>query len=216
MLPIVFILITIISIVLFYWATGKNKWVLILSFLWMLVLGIASGSQFFENTAAKPPRFLFVLLGSVVLYAFIYKQVQKNKLNARLLLAIHILRIPVELILYQLFLLKMVPVLMTYKGWNFDIVMGISATLLLIWLLFFKKALSPLLVKWWNVAGLVFLTAIVCIAILSSPLPMQLLAFEQPNIAVLQFPYIYLPAVIVPIVYLSHFLALQKEATNRI
>ncbi|MEM9987092.1 MAG: hypothetical protein AAF804_18515, partial [Bacteroidota bacterium] len=47
------------------------------------------------------------------------------------------------------------------------------------------------------------------IAILSAPLPFQQLAFEQPNVAVLRFPYVLLPGVVVPLVLLSHLLSLK-------
>lgn len=63
---------------------------------------------------------------------------------------------------------------------------------------------------------LIMLTIIVSIAILSAPFPFQQLAFEQPNVAVLRFPYILLPSVIVPLVYLSHFITLKWLANNHL
>jgi hypothetical protein len=51
---------------------------------------------------------------------------------------------------------------------------------------------------------------IVLTAILSAPLPIQQLAFEQPNIAVMYFPFVYLPGFIVPIVLFSHLVSLKK------
>ena len=66
----------------------------------------------------------------------------------------------------------------------------------------------------WNVLGLGFLLTIVGIAILSAPLPFQQLAFEQPNIAVLRFPYVLLPGIVVPLVGLSHLLHLKQLLTQ--
>jgi hypothetical protein len=51
---------------------------------------------------------------------------------------------------------------------------------------------------------------IVVTAILYAPLPIQQLAFEQPNIAVMYFPFVYLPGFIVPIVLFSHLVSLKK------
>lgn len=96
---------------------------------------------------------------------------------------------------------------MTFEGWNWDIFSGISASILLI--LQLRGKLSAQLLQIWNYAGLILLAIIVFTAILSSPLPFQLMAFDQPNIAVLNFPFIFLPGIIVPIVILSHALLLK-------
>lgn len=209
MLPFLFISITILSFALFYLGTGKDKWFLILSALWVLIVGIVSFSGYFTNTLAKPPRFLLILLGAIILSVIFYKIVRKNHLNSYLLLSIHILRLPIELVLYQLFIEQKVPLLMTFKGWNLDILMGVSAIILLLYLLYSKNKLPKYFILTWNILGLILLLFIVAIAILSSPLPFQKLAFDQPNIAVLYFPYVYLPAYIVPLVLLSHILTVR-------
>lgn len=210
MLPFVFITITLLSFTLFYFGIGKDKRFLILGTLWILIIGIISFSGYFLNTQAKPPRFLLILLGAIILSVIIYKIVRKNHLNSNILLAIHTLRLLIELILYQLYIEKKVPVLMTFKGCNFDILMGISAIILLLYLLLSKNRLPKTFILTWNILGLIFLLFIVAIAILSSPLPVQKLAFDQPNIAVLHFPYVYLPAFVVPLVLLSHILTLRN------
>ena len=48
--------------------------------------------------------------------------------------------------------------------------------------------------------GLGLLANIVIIAVLSFPSPIQQFGFEQPNIGLAYFPFIWLPAIIVPIV----------------
>jgi len=57
---------------------------------------------------------------------------------------------------------------------------------------------------------------IVLTAILSAPLPIQQLAFEQPNIAVMYFPFVYLPGFIVPIVLFSHLVVISKLTRNNL
>lgn len=214
MLSFIFIGITLLSLLLFYYATGKSKRVLLVNILWILVVGVISYSGYFTNTSAKPPRFLVVLLAVISLSVFLLKTVNRTKLNTNLLLAIHTLRLPIELVLYQLFLQKKVPILMTFKGWNFDILIGISAIFLLLYLWCTKNRLSKIFTLIWNILGLILLTAIVIIAVLSSPLPLQILALNQPNIAVLQFPFIYLPACVVPIVFASHLLIIKAIRHN--
>lgn len=210
MLTIFFLVITLLSVLLLYLGSRGNRKVLLYFLPWAVFVGGLSLSGFFQNTDAVPPRVIFVL-GPAVLSVLMFAGAFWQKLiPTNYLLAIHALRLPVEITLHQLYLAAKVPVIMTFLGWNFDIVMGLSAILLLLYSWFFKKALNPIFYKLWNVTGLLFLAVIVFIAILSAPLPVQQFAFDQPNIAILEFPYTYLPAMVVPIVLLAHVLGLKQ------
>lgn len=178
--------------------------------LWLPVVAVLSWYGFFKNTQALPPRMLWIVLPSILYTAFFYLKLKALSLKPQYLLAIHALRLPVELVLHHLYLAGKVPVIMTYEGWNFDILSGISAILLLLYMLLFKRKLPPMLMKAWNLAGLLLLGIIVITAILSAPSPFQQFGFDQPNRAILEFPYALLPAVIVPLVALSHILYLKK------
>ena len=214
MLSITFVVITLLTMVLFYFGTGQNRLVLIFSAFWLFVSGGIAYTGYFEDTTATPPRFLPVMLAAAGLSVFFYKKVSQSRLNHNFLVAIHIVRLPVELVLYQLFLLNQVPVLMTFKGWNFDIVMGVSAICIFCYMVLAKRTLPGYFMKLWNIAGMILLTTIVAISILSSPLPIQQLAFDQPNVAVMQFPYVFLPAYIVPVVFVSHILSFQLSSVT--
>lgn len=206
----IFILSTILLPVLFYFGTGKNKKSLITLSFWIFVVGLISYNDFFKNTSAFPPRFIFIPLASISLSVFLFKTVAKNEISSKYLLAIHAIRLPVEIGLHQLFLQKKVPLLMTFNGWNYDIVIGISAIVLLSYSYLTKREIPKLFFMLWNIIGIFFLLWIVIIAILSSPSSFQKLAFDQPNIAILEFPFTFLPTCIVPLVFLSHFLLLKK------
>jgi hypothetical protein len=67
----------------------------------------------------------------------------------------------------------------------------------------------------WNIAALLLLVNVVTIAVMAMPSPMQRLALDQPNIAVLYFPFNWLPSVVVPIVLFSHLASLWKLAVNK-
>lgn len=183
-----------------------TKQLLIFS-LWALITGLLSYFEFYLNTSAFPPRILTVLIPSSLIVIYVYKAVSPQNLNLGWLLAIHLVRIPVELILHKLYVQGEIPQIMTYEGWNFDILSGISAVFILI--LHHTKSLKPQWLYFWNWAALLLLITIVVIAILSSPIPFQQLAFEQPNTAVLRFPFTWLPAIVVPIVFLSHLLTFK-------
>jgi hypothetical protein len=207
-----FTLVTLTSLILFYFATGKNKKLVALFSTWQLTVGIIAGTGIFIS---RPNLFPLLIIVSIAFIIYCLRTIDEKSLNRNFLLGIHILRIPVELTLYQLFLDKKVPELMTFSGWNFDIVIGITALFLLLCVVLIKKELNRKLVVAWNIIGLLFLLFIVALAILSSPLPVQQFAFDQPNIAIAEFPYCYLPTCVVPIVFISHFLLLkEKRETN--
>jgi hypothetical protein len=55
---------------------------------------------------------------------------------------------------------------------------------------------------------------IVLNAVLSVPTAFQQFAFDQPNIAILYFPFNLLPAVVVPLVLLSHLVVIRQLLNN--
>jgi hypothetical protein len=98
---------------------------------------------------------------------------------------------------------------MTFEGRNLDILSGLSAPLIY-YFAFVKKKINSKMVLLWNIVCLMLLINIVSHAVLSAPSPFQQLAFAQPNIAVLYFPFVWLPGCIVPLVLFSHLVALRR------
>lgn len=161
-----------------------------------------------------PPKIvLFGILPAVFIIILLFN-VEKGKLFIDNLSLLHItylniIRIFVEITLHKLFLYKMVPELMTFKGINFDILMGISAPFIAYHGIKRSK-ISRNLILCWNIIGLGLLLNIVTIAFLSAPSPVQKMAFDQPNIALLYFPFSWLPTFIVPVVLFGHLVSIRQ------
>ena len=128
-------------------------------------------------------------------------------LDAATLTLLHIVRIPVEIILFGLYMHKVIPELMTFEGRNWDILSGLSAPLVF-YFGHVHKRINREVILLWNLAALGLLFNIVIHAILCAPSPFQQFAFDQPNIAILYFPYNALPGCIVPIVLFSHLVCI--------
>jgi hypothetical protein len=217
---IVFILTTIAAVATLVLAvrpaalkTAPGKLLLIILPLWIVVQTVLAISGFYQAIGSLPPRVLvFAVLPTVFLMALYFAFFRRfiDGLRLRYLTAIHIVRIPVEVVLYWLSIAGAVPAIMTFVGWNYDILSGIGAIAVLV-LGFRRGNANRWVVAAFNLLGLVLLVNIVTIAVLSLQTPMQRFGFEQPNIAVLYFPYILLPAVIVPIVLFAHLAALYKS-----
>ena len=56
---------------------------------------------------------------------------------------------------------------------------------------------------------------IVTTAILSAPFNFQKIGFDQPNIALFYFPFIWLPCFIVPTALLAHIVNIRKLIYNK-
>lgn len=202
--------IVVASLVFFYYGSGRSCTVLIVFILWALLSGALSCAGFFQDTQSMPPRMAFILLPSVLIAVWAFRRLRSKALNVSYLFALHALRLPVELVLYSLFVRGLVPQLMTFEGYNVDIVTGLSALLFLVHGLWKRVPANRNLLVAWNIAGLALLLLIVALAVLSEPSPFQQLAFRQPNLALLSCPFTLLPAVVVPLVFLAHALVLRQ------
>ena len=212
-----FILTTFITLYLFSRATSKPGVVLLVLLAWLTLQGFIASSGFYTVTDTLPPRFLLGILPPLAFIFFLFLSPRGrlfiDGLDLKILTLLHVIRIPVELVLFWLFSYKAVPQLMTFEGRNFDILSGISA-LLVYYFGFIKKSLDKKFILVWNFIGLALLANIVINAFLSAPFPFQQFAFDQPNIAILYFPFIWLPALVVPLVLFSHLVAIRKLWKN--
>lgn len=208
-----FILTTFITLYLFSSATSKPRVVLLVLLAWLVLQGFMASSGFYTVTDRLPPRFLLGILPPLAFIFFLFLspwgRLFIDGLDLKRLTLLHVIRIPVELVLFWLFSYKTVPQLMTFEGRNFDILSGISA-LLVYYFGFIKKSLDKKFILVWNFICLALLANIVINAFLSAPFPFQKFAFDQPNIAILYFPFVWLPALVVPLVLFSHLVAIRK------
>lgn len=122
---------------------------------------------------------------------------------------VHIIRVPVEIVLWWLFINGVVAELMTFQGLNYDILSGISAPFAGLFLVGMKSK-SKFAAVIWNLITLALLVNIVFRAIQATPYFYDVALYDQPNIAVFYFPYILLPLFIVPTVFFCHFASLYK------
>lgn len=212
-IPIVFGITTLLTVGLFAKAAGNVKATLIIILLWLAIQSAISLTGFYAVTSSNPPRFLLAVLPPVlvIIVLFVSQAGRRyiDNFSISVLTILHTIRVPVELVLFWLFINKVIPQLMTFEGRNFDILSGLSAPIIYFFG-YIRKRLSNTHVLLWNFICLLLLINVVVNAILSAPFPFQQFAFDRPNIAVLYFPYILLPSCIVPIVLFSHLVAIRQ------
>lgn len=195
-----------------FMATRSRGFLLLMAMWGVLHWVLATRGVYGDATATPPPQALFlapVVLALLVALILPAGRRWLHSLDLLALTALHILRIPVELVLHQAWARGLVPRDMTYSGHNFDILSGISAACLVAWLLSKRPPSRGVLIAW-NVVCLGLLLNVVVTAVLSIPSVLQRLNFDQPNVLVTRTPFVLLPAILVPAVLWSHVAALFK------
>ncbi|HUQ75950.1 MAG TPA: hypothetical protein VM183_14580 [Burkholderiales bacterium] len=129
------------------------------------------------------------------------------------LVGFQVFRVPLEWVLHRLYSEGVIPVQMTYAGQNFDIVSGVLAAALALWLWTGRRSVR--LVAAWNIIGLVLLATIVGIAILSSPVPFRQFMNDPPNLLPSTLPYVWLPTFLVQAALFGHLLVFRAIRVKR-
>ncbi len=198
-------------------AVGRKNFTptIVLSILciWCISISILAVNGIFQDFSMPPRIFLFTATSLLVIIILLFLKKSRsflNKLPITSLTYIHIVRVPVELVLLWLGVIEAIPMEMTFEGANFDILSGITAPFIAVFMLSHNKRhrLGAII---WNLVALGLLINIVTRAILATPYFYEPLPGGTPaNIAVFSFPFVLLPTFVVPIVLFCHLVSLNQ------
>jgi hypothetical protein len=210
---ITFGLTVLVAVWLFYKAANQSKSFLVLMIVWIVIQSLLAIAGFYNHAETVTKRFPLLLLPPMIFIVlnFVTKKGKQfvDGLNIKMLTLFHIIRIPVEIVLFWLFVHQSVPKAMTFEGHNFDVLSGISAPFIY-YFGFVKQKISKPIIIAWNTLCMLLLMNVVANAVLSLPARYQQFGFEQPNMALAYFPFALLPTLLVPLVFFSHFAALRQ------
>ncbi|XOV94554.1 MAG: hypothetical protein ACFHWX_07580 [Bacteroidota bacterium] len=180
---------------------------------WLIATSFLASKEFFLDLDFRPPKLFpfvafFILTGLSVFFFRTGREILQ-KLPITSLTYLHIIRVPVEIVLWWLFLQGKVDKDMTFEGMNYDILSGITAPFAALFLVG-QKTKSRIGAIIWNLLALGLLVNIVSRAIMATPYFFDPARFDIPNVAVLYSPYVWLPAFIVPCVFLAHIVSLYQ------
>lgn len=165
-----------------------------------------------------PPKFpLLIILPFSIACVFLYRLVKKSAVIETVKMEYLVLfqgfRIAVEIMLYYTFVIGVIPETATFDGYNFDMIMGISAPLL--FLLMKRGKVSNFFLKIWNIFGIVMIL-FVAIIIGSSMYFPQLWDYKSiVSEDFLSFPYFLIAACIAPWAIAVHVIALAKLSKKK-
>ncbi|HTD93548.1 MAG TPA: hypothetical protein VK644_07045, partial [Chitinophagaceae bacterium] len=189
-ISIVFLLTSFLAAWIFYLAAGRSKAVLLILLIMGVVQSVAGWTGFYQTGGPSPRFVLLVAPGMLVaILLFITKRgrIFLDGLDLKKITLIHVVRVPVEIVLYYIFLAGLIPQLMTFEGRNFDIISGISAPIIY-YLVFISRKAGRRLLLAWNLLCLGLLINVVAIAVLSAKTPFQQLSLDHPNTGITYFP----------------------------
>lgn len=182
--------------------------------LWISYVSALSLSGFLNDFNSLPPRLAFIFAPVLLMITWAVFKSRKLRLavksiKGQWLVRIQSYRILVELSLWSLFISGRIPASLTFEGYNWDILAGLTAPLIA-WIGYAGgKERKPLLIVW-NLVGLGLLINIIARAILSAPYPFRQFFEEPANTVVAEFPIVFLPAFVAPFALFLHVASLKR------
>lgn len=90
-----------------------------------------------------------------------------------------------------------------------DVIIGLTAPFVA-WLNYKGSPRAEAVTRAWNVLGIMDLVVALTTGFLTSPSPIQLLAFDRPNLLITTYPIVMVPIFLVPLSIILHGLSLWK------
>lgn len=182
--------------------------------LYLIIQGLLSKTGIFADFSTLPPKIL-ILPVSWLLFTFFAMLNRKTRsiiagIPPQWLMYFQVYRIAVEWVLWRLFIEGIIPVQMTFEGYNFDIIAGLLLPITG-WLVFKKKVLSVRWAIFANLVGLGLVLTIFYIAVRSAPGPIGA-DWEDPvrNTMIAYWPMIWLPGLVAPAAIMIHVFSLWQ------
>jgi hypothetical protein len=180
---------------------------------WMTVTGLVAHSGVLAEFDRRPPPMMFVIVGTVaaglgVALSRVGAELARG-LPFALLIGIQGFRLPLELVMHRAAREGVMPVQMSFSGFNFDIVAGTLAVVLAI-LLAFRRVPRGLIIAW-NVLGALLLAIVSVIGVTSLPMFAAFGATpDRLNTWLAYFPFVWLPTVMVAAALAGHVTIARK------
>lgn len=184
---------------------------------WIFFVSVQTFNGYFTNLSGLPRLPMFVG-GSVavIIILFIWPRTRAILMEMPIttLHYLHIVRVPVEMVLWWLAVSRAIPMDMTFEGSNLDIISGISAPFAAVFMVG-ARSQSRIGAIIWNLIALALLINIVITAIGYMPYFFTPSGGQTANLGVFYFPYVLLPTFIVPAVFFSHMVSLMQLIFNK-
>jgi hypothetical protein len=183
--------------------------------IWLAAQAAAARSGWLGRFELRPPPiviwFASMLVMTLALAWSSFGRRFADKLPFVALIGFQAFRLPLELVMHRAAAAGIMPNVMSYTGYNFDIVSG--ATALPLALYAWRRPLPRPLIMLWNVTGQILLIVIAVVAFAATPV-FRAFGDDQVNTWVTQFPYVWI-AVMVAAALFGHVVTMRKLLAER-
>ena len=184
--------------------------------VWLVLTAVVAASGVLRRFDWTPPPFALLLL-AVTTIGIVVPLSPLGTLLVRglplwALVGSQVFRFPLELVMHRASLEGVMPAQMSYSGQNYDIVTGITAGALGLWLAFGK--VPRWVVAAWNVLGLALLVNVVTVAIVSTPL-FEWYGKDRVPVFLTYPPFVWLPTILVMAALIGHILVWRRLSLDR-
>ena len=179
--------------------------------IYLVVPGVLAWRGLLDRYTLPAPALVMVLVLTIITLTITLSSLGKRLIQGAglaCLVGFQAFRVPVEWLLHRLYQESVIPVQMTYAGHNLDIVSGLTAAAIGVWLARGGRLRGIVLA--WNILGLALLANIVTIAILSTPVPFRQFTDGPPNLLPSVLPYVWLPSFLVQLALAGHVLVFRR------
>ncbi len=179
---------------------------------WIFFISLQTFNGYFTNLSGIPRLPLMIGITLIaILFLFLWPRTRTilMKMPITTLHYIHIVRVPVEMVLWWLAVSRAILMDMTFEGGNLDIISGISAPFAAVFMVG-ARSKSRIGAIIWNLIALALLMNIVQMALGYMPYFYTPDTGQNANLGVFYFPYVLLPTFIVPTVLFSHLVSLYQ------
>jgi hypothetical protein len=183
--------------------------------IWLGAQAAAALSGWLGRFDVRPPPMVIWFMSMVVMTLALawspFGRRFADKLPFVALIGFQAFRLPLELIMHRAVAAGIMPNVMSFTGYNFDIVTG--ATALPLALYAWRRPLPRPLIVLWNLTGQILLIVVAMVALAASPI-FRAFGDDQLNVWVTQFPYVWI-AVMVAAALFGHVVTMRKLLAER-
>lgn len=182
---------------------------------WALILAGLAVAGFFANFAAMPPRIpISIVVPLAVMVVLVFSRggtILLQVMPPHWPIYAQTIRIGVELVILLAVLNRMMPIQLSMEGRNFDIVTGLLAVPVGYYVFVVHRWPRWVAVVY-HLMGMGLLVNVLAVSFLSMPTPMRVFFNEPANTLITQFPFIFLPGMLVPLAFSLHIVSLRQLA----
>jgi hypothetical protein len=181
--------------------------------IWLIYLSVLSYTEVLTDFSLPPKMPLLVVLPLIILIVIsLFKKVTTDFVTTTSiswLIYIQSFRIIVELIIWGAHKQGIVPLITTFEGYNYDILVGLTAVPLAYYAK--REKISPMILLFWNIASLLILANTVRLFISSAYFPIEIGLDDHivgPEFA--RLPYLLIAGFFMPLAVYIHALSIKQ------